>query len=332
MRVIQNAEIEVSSWNSFLQKTSFSSPFQTPAFYNFYNSIPGYSANVFGIEDNGEIKALTVVTLQKEKGPKAYFSRRGIIYGGPLCISSEPNIIKLLLTFLNSFYKGKVIYLESRNFFDYNVINEAFVSSGWDFVPYLNFQLNLEGKTLDDLYGGMQYNRKREIRLSLQEGTTYHECKDDHNLVSVYDILKDLYKTRVKLPLPDLDFFRIMLNQGICKVFFVKHNDQIIGGSICPYLPGKAIYTYYYCGLRNYHKKIFPTHLAIVAAMDFAIKNSIKYIDFMGAGKPEEEYGVRSYKKEFGGELVEHGRFMKVLNPLMYNIGKIGLKIISKIN
>jgi lipid II:glycine glycyltransferase (peptidoglycan interpeptide bridge formation enzyme) len=46
----------------------------------------------------------------------------------------------------------------------------------------------------------------------------------------------------------------------------------------------------------------------------------------MGAGKPDEAYGVREFKARFGGEQVEYGRFLKINNHILYNIGKIALK------
>ena len=52
----------------------------------------------------------------------------------------------------------------------------------------------------------------------------------------------------------------------------------------------------------------------------------------MGAGSPDENYGVRDFKARFGGELVEYGRFKKILNPILYEAGKIGLKFISKVS
>ncbi len=51
----------------------------------------------------------------------------------------------------------------------------------------------------------------------------------------------------------------------------------------------------------------------------------------MGAGKPQEDYGVRDFKSQFGGELVEYGRFIHVRNSLLYKIGKLGVKILKKI-
>ena len=52
----------------------------------------------------------------------------------------------------------------------------------------------------------------------------------------------------------------------------------------------------------------------------------------MGAGKPDDDYVVRDFKAKFGGQLVEHGRFLHVLNPLFYNIGKIGVKLLKKVS
>lgn len=113
--------------------------------------------------------------------------------------------------------------------------------------------------------------------------------------------------------------------------FIAEHKDKTLGGSFCPIISTKGIYTFYYCGIRDYHKKIFPTHLAVVAAIEYAVENNIPMVDFMGAGKPNDQYGVRDYKAQFGGELVKHGRYIKVLNPLLFRLGKFGLKLIAKI-
>jgi lipid II:glycine glycyltransferase (peptidoglycan interpeptide bridge formation enzyme) len=46
----------------------------------------------------------------------------------------------------------------------------------------------------------------------------------------------------------------------------------------------------------------------------------------MGAGKPDELYGVRDFKMEFGGEQVEYGRFLYVRKSMLYAIGKLAVK------
>ena len=91
-----------------------------------------------------------------------------------------------------------------------------------------------------------------------------------------------------------------------------------------------SIHTIYYAGNRKYNN--FPTHLAIIGVIKYAIKNNIKVVDLMGAGKPDKAYGVRNYKLAFGGDLAEHERFINILNPILYKLGKIGIKLLSKYN
>jgi lipid II:glycine glycyltransferase (peptidoglycan interpeptide bridge formation enzyme) len=40
----------------------------------------------------------------------------------------------------------------------------------------------------------------------------------------------------------------------------------------------------------------------------------------MGAGIKSEEYGVRNYKKQFGGDLYESGRFRYIFKPRLFQL------------
>ncbi|MCA1919222.1 MAG: peptidoglycan bridge formation glycyltransferase FemA/FemB family protein [Flavobacterium piscis] len=329
MKILINNDIDREKWEQILNSSPFSSPFQTPAFYEFFNSIDNFSADVFAVEEGSEITSLVVVTIQKEKGIKGYFSRRGIVYGVPLVKNSSKESLNFLLKYLKIFYNGKIIYLEIRNNFDFSQFKDVFIKENWEYSPHLNVHLVVFGKNLEEILKSMNYNKRHQISISLKEGATVSVCNSVDEIIQIYNILKELYDTRVKRPLPSMKFFISFLNSEITRVFVVKHNNIVIGGSFCITDNTNSINTIYYAGLRNYHNKIFPTHLAILGALEYAIKNKIKVLDFMGAGKPNVPYGVRDYKLEFGGELAEHGRFLKILNPLLYNIGKMGLKVLG---
>jgi serine/alanine adding enzyme len=329
MQIVTNDQVELGKWNVLLANGFFASPFQTLDFYRFLNTVEGFCANVFAIEIEDNYASLAVVTIQKEKGVKSFFSRRGIIYGGPLIRKEHDNYIEELFKYINEFYRKKLIYLETRNLFDYSCYADSFSKSKWTYEAWLNVKLNLEGVRKEELYSLFKYNRRREIKQSILNGATYHLCTKEEEIFDVYQILNKLYHKNVKLPLPSFNFFLEFFRSKIMKVFIVMHREKIIGGSFCPVLPGKGLYIFYYCGQREYHKRIFPTHLAVLAALDFAVETNIPLVDFMGAGKPGVDYGVRKYKLEFGGELVEQGRFLKVLNPFLYNLGKFGLKVLS---
>lgn len=329
MKIVCNDEVDIKLWELLLNKSKFSSPFQTPSFFELLKSIPIYSADVFAVQTGDSYTCLAVVAIQKESGLKSYFSRRGIVYGGPIINEATDKELSYLLEETKRRLKGKVIYIETRNFFDYSSHADSFINSKWIYEPYLNVRLNLEGYSKDKLISLIKYNRRREIRLSTQNGATYHLCTQEEEIYEVYKILHELYRKNVKKPLPPFDFFLKFYKSNILKVFIVTHKNKIIGGSFCPVLHNRGLYTYYYCGLRNYQRQIYPTHLAVFAALEYAIENNIPVVDFMGAGNPDIDYGVRQYKLEFGGELVEEGRYLKILNPFLYNIGKVGLKALK---
>ena len=329
MKVLQQDEISRDKWNQLLASCSFASPFQTPEYFDLVDRNETTAAEVIALEDSGQLKVLMVITIMKEPGFSGFFSRRGIIFGGPLINETTNEELSFFLSELGKQLKQKVIYLETRNFFDYSAYKDAFISSGWEYKSYVNVQINLTGVKKEEIQSKFKYNRRREIKQSQAAGATYHLSENREEIYSVYQILQQLYLENVKLPLPPFDFFSEFFRTGILLVFVVMHNQKIIGGSFCPVSPGKGLYTYYYCGLRNYDKQIFPTHLAILAALEYAVDNNIPKVDFMGAGKPEVEYGVRNYKLEFGGDLVEHGRYLKILSPLLYNVGKLGLNILK---
>jgi len=331
LKVLYNDEIKHDQWEKLLSNNPYATPFQTPEFYDLFNAVKNLSAVAIAVVESESIKALAVITLQKEPGIKGFFSRRAIIYGGPIFLENNVNSLKILLNEINAYFKNKVIYIETRNFFDYSQYKFITTVSGWNYEPYLNFHLCLTGLSKESLFSVFNNDVRRRIKNSISEGATYTECNSEDELKEVYTILTELYKTKVKHPLPQIDFFKAFYNSGLMKVFVVKHHENIIGGAFCPY-DKNGIYTFYYCDRRDYHKRISPTHLSILAAMEFGINQGIPKFDFMGAGKPGIPYSIRDFKKQFGGEELEQGRFIKVLNPILFKLGKIGLKILSTLH
>ena len=59
-------------------------------------------------------------------------------------------------------------------------------------------------------------------------------------------------------------------------------------------------------------------------------ENGYKLLDFGGAGKPDIPYGVREYKRKFGGELVNYGRFTHIHKPILMAFGIFVLWIWQK--
>jgi serine/alanine adding enzyme len=316
-------------WNRLLDESEFASPFQTPAHADLINSVKEYSAEVYAVESGGKLKALCVADLQKQRGVQAYFSRRAIIYGGPVLTKQCNEALKILLEFIESDLAGKSIYIETRNFFDYSLYKTVFEHAGWNYLPWMNFQLQVD--TEDRINKNMSASRRRQIKKAKKSGAYWEEARSLEDVRQFYEILLDLYKNKIKKPLHSWAFFKNYYTTKSGLYLLVYYREKVIGGILCPVLSDKAIYEFYVCGMDRDYKNQYPSVMATWAAIEYALRNKIKIFDFMGAGSRDESYGVREFKARFGGGEVEHGRFLKILNPSLYKLGKRALKLRSKI-
>jgi len=327
MNLVYNEQINLEQWRELLASSPNASPFQNPEYYKLFSESKGFGAEVFAVENNGALTALVVVSIQKETGIKAQFSKRGIIYGGPLL--SDTSSSEFLLKAVKKHFKNRVIYLETRNFSDYAPYRSVFESLGWKYEPWLNYHLLCD--EAQAVQKRMSSSRWRQIKQGVKNGSQWKESKSIDEVRYFYSILEALYKEKIKKPLLPFSFFQDLLERDLARFLLVYVEDKVVGGIVCPVLYQRKIFEFYVCGLDAEYRDHYPSVMATYAAMEYALRNGIALFDFMGAGSPDEAYGVREFKSRFGGEEVEHGRFIFILNPTMYSIGKAGLKILAKI-
>lgn len=325
MICLVNNDIPISSWKEFIAGNLHATPFQTPEFYKLINSVKNLSGDAIAVFDSDSIKALAVICLIRESGLKGYFSQRAIIYGGPVINDDNKEAFDLLLSRISEIIRNKAIYIETRNFSDYSIQKEIFYRHGYKYLPYLNFHV-LTGD-LGPMNRSVSSSRMRQIKKAQKNSVKWKEAENMEEVEMFYNILSRLYKYKIRKPLLPFEFFSNFFESSLGKYFLVDYKGKIIGGIMCPIIEGKAIYEFYVCGLDDEYKEQYPSVMATWAAMEYANQNNIPLFDFMGAGKPDEKYGVREFKARFGGELVEYGRFIKVNNPFLYNLGKLGLKV-----
>ncbi len=92
-----------------------------------------------------------------------------------------------------------------------------------------------------------------------------------------------------------------------------------------------CVYEWFECGMNAQYKEQYPSVCATYAGMRYAAEHGIARYDMMGAGEPGVPYGVRDFKAEFGGRMVEHGRFLQVAKPGLYAIGKFAIMVMKGI-
>ena len=329
IKILTYHEIDQQQWQELVQSSPVATWFQTDEAYRFYQSVGGMQAFAYGASEEGRLVGVVVGYITKEKNPtKQFFTRRAIIYGGPLLAEDISN--EALIALLKAIRRqgDKAIYVETRNFHDYSRWKFVFIANGFKYQSHLNFHVNTTSADLAQSNIGK--HRWKYIRLSMRDGAKIAENPSIDQVRAFYSILQDLYQAKVKTPLWSWEFFELLYHTEHARYILVELDGQIVGGTACVCLPGKAVYEWYACGLDNCRDDIRPLSVAIWGEMQYAAENGYPLFDFMGAGKPDEPYGVRDFKAEFGGELVEHGRFLCIRKPLLYWIGKMGVKWLKR--
>ena len=334
IQILTYNEINKQQWQLLLEQSATATWFQTPEAYEFYASVSEMIPFVTAVENNGKLRAVCVGYTTKETNTiKQYLTCRAIIIGGPLLVddATDEEVATLLKAVTNAFTPYTLhptpIYIESRNFHDYSKWRNIFEQCGFAYQPHLNFHVDC---MQENMLATMSESRRRQIKKAIKSGVEIIEAQSQDDVIAYYEILKDLYINKVKTPLFPVEFFLSFFDNSFGKYLLVKYEGKIIGGIMCPILKARTIYEWFVCGLDEQYKNQYPSVMATYAAIEYANSNNISCFDFMGAGKPDEAYGVRDFKARFGGEMVEHGRYLCVRKPLLYNIGKLGVKLLKR--
>ena len=336
MKILSGNNINRDEWNALVQASATGTWFQSPEAFDFFASMPELFkpfAVALACDPDGtqtQLRVVCVGYVTVEKNPvRQFLTRRAIIIGGPCladdCTDEEVSLLLSTLNFQLSTGSNAPIYIETRNFNDYSRWKKAFETAGFEYKQHLNFHVDCRDKKI--MWERLSENRKRQIRKA--NGLVVSRlaiCETE--ILEWYEILRELYRTKVKTPLLPVEFFLEAYRQGVGKFLLVKHEGKVIGGNMVV-ADGKSVYEWFECGLNAEYKEQYPSVMATWAGMTLAQESGCARYDMMGAGEPGVPYGVRDFKSEFGGVLVEHGRFLCVIKPLLFRLGKFGVWLLK---
>ena len=324
-------DIDELAWGALVERSEVATWFQTLEAYRFYAAVPQEMVPfVYAVTEEEDLVGVVVGYITHSANTlKQYLTRRAIIIGGPLL---DTHITTQALTaLLDAVRKGlqhKAIYIETRNFHDYSPWRHIFEQCGFTYQPHLNFQVDTT--TLDIVEQNLGKSRKRDIRTTIREGVEAVMQPTMEQVREYYGILQRLYATKVKTPLFSWAFFEQLYKTENGHFFLTVYQGHVIGGTVCVSLPKKGVYEWFVCGEDGQYEHIFPSSYATYLGITYTAKNNYPLFDMMGAGKPDEAYGVRDFKARFGGKQVEHGRYLCIYHPLLYKVGTLGVKILKK--
>lgn len=330
MKLLHYNNIDKEQWQQLVDESPVATFFQTEACYRFYASLSFMKPFVVAVSEDGRLCGLVCGYVIADGNPlKQFFSRRAIVPGGALLASDiSAESLKFLLEAVKKELSGQAIYIEFRNYNDYTATRSVFEEIGFQYNAHLNF--HVATPDVETALLKLSSSKRRQIKQTLKAGAEIVKAQTAEEVGFYYLILKTLYKERVKSPLFPIEFFEKLIQLSNADIWLIKMGDKILGGITCVYLQNKSVSEWFVCGDdTNVDKNVYPSVLATWAGIQYAAENQYMKFDFMGAGKPDDAYGVREFKSKFGGELVEHGRFLYICKPRLYSFGKYMVKKIK---
>ena len=200
--ITSSKDVNRDRWDEFVSNHPNGNFFQTADALELFSDLPGYKPLLFMAMQDDVIKGILVAVMMSEAGLKGYFSRRCIIWGGPLCYDN--NTSEQLIFELNKFTANKSIYTEFRNLFDTSSYSNSFQAQKFIYKNWLNYIVKIEG--VDENKNKLNGSKKRQTLKSFKAGAIISQPQSIEDVKEMYNLLVELYKEKIKKPLPGIPF------------------------------------------------------------------------------------------------------------------------------
>ncbi len=203
--------------------------------------------------------------------------------------------------------------------------------------PELTWLIDLS-QTEEEIVAQMKKNNRGRYRNAHKKGLSFHQTTDLDDLEKIIELIHGI-SVKNKVKLHKADYLRkqakILLKADIMRMFVVKLEDKIIGGTlVCDY-QGVRYHTQSAAD-PEFHKTGANTFLKASTIID-AKRQGLKYFDFWGITDSQDPnhpwYGFTQFKKSFGGAEYRYlGTWEKPINKTLYaglNIAKKVKKIVK---
>lgn len=335
MRIVSDPKlVDKIKWRKFVEQHPHGNIFQTPEMYEVYKNTKNYIPIILAaLGNDDEMEGVLLAVIQQEhSGWLGRFTARSVIFGGPIIDNDSVLTLEAILDEYVRIAKTKVIYTQVRNFKAWDeTLQKVFSNYNFVWSDHLNILVDT-GFGEKELWKYVKRNRKDGINKALKQSFAFHHSASLDNINAFFDLFKQLYD-KVNLPYPDISFFKNinLYSADNVKWFTLSFHDEPVI-ILCAFDFNSTLFIFS-IGISQDENllKLRPVDLFYWEVLLWCSKNGIKTFDWMGAGKPDEEYGVRKFKLQYGGQTYNFGRFEKLHKPLLYAIGKFGLKLWQKL-
>lgn len=307
---------ERERWSAFVAAHPKGSVFHTPEMHEVHARTRRYDPlTLAAVDAAGEVQALVcavrVATLPSALGA---VGSRSLQYAEPLCRPGAEGALAAVLREHDRRMRHRTLFAETRPLHAPGGEREVLELQGHRWEPYLNYLIDLS-RPEEAVWGAFTGDARRKVRRSRDAGVTVEEDDGPDAVVALHVLLQDVYR-RARVPLADISLFHaareVLVPRRMARTFLARHEGEVVGAHCLLTFGGRA-FGWYWANVRT--RGLFVQEQLIWHSLRQAQEAGLTVFDMGGAGRPDEPYGVREFKRQFGGEEVSFGRYRRVWSP-----------------
>ncbi|MFN3189921.1 MAG: GNAT family N-acetyltransferase [Aureliella sp.] len=326
-------ELDPQQWDCFVRGHPNGEVFHTTAFFNALSETPGHQPQFLAAVEEGKDGVAIVALLAAVRvtvGPVfTNWTTRSLMYAEPIFADSEVGryALQLLIQHHDQVVAKFSLFSEIRAVNVPGEEKQILEEFGYKYLEYYNY--------LQDLRGGMQQVEattpkvRRKVESAMRKGARVIRCApaNEKCIGMAYEVIAESYR-RARVPLADFQLFSrtaAFLGKDL-SVRLLEYGGSVVASSIG--LVYKNRFFAWYNG--TLRPADLPASSAVLVwdEMTEACERGLTQYDFGGAGWPDEDYGPRTFKARFKGQLVNYGRYRKVSSRLRLQVARAGYRLL----
>ena len=324
--------VDNQQWDEFVRSHPRGNIFQTTYMAEVYRQTKNYdpvSLAAFDPDSGNMLAVLQAVIIREIGGLLGSLSARSVIQGGPLVVDGKEGLkaAAKLMEYYDNAVRKKVVYTQIRNMWDTQGIRDTLGSLNYTYDEHLNYLIDLN-RTSEEIWRNIHKSRRKGINRAEKSGISIRRIEGPAELDWCYSLIEETYQN-VKIPLADISLFKaaysVFSPTGTADHYIATQDGEQVGTRIT--LKFNGMVHDWYAGSKKgaaYVDEALVWHIL----KENAGKQQV--FDFGGAGHPVKPYGVREFKKRFGGNAVNFGRYEMVYSAMTKTVARVGFQFYKK--
>ncbi len=224
---------------------------------------------------------------------------------GPL---SREMLFDRMLSALTKTVQSKALYIEFSSITEKMYGYRCFRENGYFPIHWQNVRNSLHSRPPEER---LSDKARRRLGQARAKGLCVETVKDEGGLQEFVRLLRRHNRLKPKRYIPDINFFRQVMDGDGGRLFLTRYKGKIIGCSMCVFSENNA-YLWYSASLRKTYAMSHPDTFTVWSVIKYAYEHHFDHIVFMDVGLPFKKNPYRDFILQFGGKPVGTYKWFRV--------------------